>query len=46
MCVSTAKSLGAADNAIFRMLRQGDFDGIIVVSALLSAHCGSRGVGP
>jgi DNA-binding LacI/PurR family transcriptional regulator/signal transduction histidine kinase/ActR/RegA family two-component response regulator len=31
---------GAADNTIFRALRPGSFDGIIVVSSMLAAFCG------
>jgi len=37
-------TLAAADNAIFRVIRSDDFDGIIVASALLSAYCGPEGV--
>jgi len=32
--------LGAADNTIFRALRPGSFDGIVVVSSMLAAFCG------
>ena len=32
--------MGAMDNTIFRALRPGDFDGIIVVSSMLAAFCG------
>lgn len=35
----------AADNAIFRLPSPGDFDGIVVMSTLLSAFCGPAGVG-
>jgi DNA-binding LacI/PurR family transcriptional regulator/signal transduction histidine kinase/ActR/RegA family two-component response regulator len=35
---------GAADNTIFRALRPGSFDGIIVVSSMLSACCGPEPV--
>jgi DNA-binding LacI/PurR family transcriptional regulator/signal transduction histidine kinase/ActR/RegA family two-component response regulator len=31
---------GSADNTIFRALRPGTFDGIIVVSSMLAAFCG------
>jgi signal transduction histidine kinase/DNA-binding LacI/PurR family transcriptional regulator/ActR/RegA family two-component response regulator len=31
---------GAADNTLFRALRSGVFDGIIVVSSMLAAFCG------
>jgi sigma-B regulation protein RsbU (phosphoserine phosphatase) len=33
--------IGATDNAIFRTLRPDSFDGIIVVSSMLSAFCGA-----
>jgi DNA-binding LacI/PurR family transcriptional regulator/signal transduction histidine kinase len=33
-----------ADNALFHMLRPGDFDGIIVASSLISAYCGLEGI--
>ena len=36
--------LGAAENAIFHMIRPGDFDGIIVAASLISAYCGTSGV--
>ena len=36
--------LSSADNAIFRVIRPDDFDGIIVASALLSTYCGAGGV--
>ncbi len=32
--------MGAADNTLFRALRPGVFDGIIVVSSMLAAFCG------
>ena len=32
--------MGASDNTIFRVLRPGSFDGIIVVSSMLAAFCG------
>jgi DNA-binding LacI/PurR family transcriptional regulator/signal transduction histidine kinase/CheY-like chemotaxis protein len=32
--------MSAADNTIFRALRPGSFDGIIVVSSMLAAFCG------
>ena len=32
--------MGAADNALFRALSPGSFDGIIVVSSMLAAFCG------
>jgi DNA-binding LacI/PurR family transcriptional regulator/signal transduction histidine kinase/ActR/RegA family two-component response regulator len=35
---------GAADNTIFRALRPGSFDGIIVVSSMLAACCGPEPV--
>lgn len=35
---------GGAGNAIYRMLRPGDFDGIIVASGLLSTYGGDRAV--
>ncbi len=34
----------AADNAIYELLRPESVDGIIVVSSLLSTHCGPSGV--
>jgi DNA-binding LacI/PurR family transcriptional regulator/signal transduction histidine kinase/ActR/RegA family two-component response regulator len=34
----------AADNAIYELLRADSFDGIIVVSTLLSTNCGQAGV--
>ncbi|HSY23829.1 MAG TPA: substrate-binding domain-containing protein [Polyangiaceae bacterium] len=34
----------AADNAIYELLRPDSIDGIIVVSSLLSTHCGQAGV--
>src|SRR5579871_3360689 len=37
--------LDAADNAIYELLHPESFDGIIVVSSLLSTYCGPRGVG-
>jgi DNA-binding LacI/PurR family transcriptional regulator/signal transduction histidine kinase/ActR/RegA family two-component response regulator len=36
--------LDAADNAIYELLRSDSADGIIVVSTLLSTHCGPSGV--
>jgi DNA-binding LacI/PurR family transcriptional regulator len=32
--------MSAADNTVFRVLRPGSFDGIIVVSSMLAAFCG------
>jgi DNA-binding LacI/PurR family transcriptional regulator/signal transduction histidine kinase len=32
--------MGASDNTIFRAVRSGSFDGIIVVSSMLAAFCG------
>ena len=32
--------MGAADNALFRALSPGSFDGIVVVSSMLAAFCG------
>ncbi len=37
--------LDAADNAIYELLAPESFDGVIVVSSLLSTYCGPRGVG-
>lgn len=34
----------AADNAIFRLLRPAEFDGVIVIASLLSAYSGIAGV--
>ena len=34
----------AADNAIYELLRPDSFDGVIVVSSLLSTYCGPSGV--
>ena len=36
--------MATADNTIFRALRPGNFDGIIVVSSMLAAFCGSEPV--
>jgi DNA-binding LacI/PurR family transcriptional regulator/signal transduction histidine kinase/ActR/RegA family two-component response regulator len=36
--------LSSADNAIFRVIRPDDFDGVIVASALLSTYSGPQGV--
>jgi DNA-binding LacI/PurR family transcriptional regulator/signal transduction histidine kinase/ActR/RegA family two-component response regulator len=36
--------LDAADNAIYELLAPESFDGLIVVSSLLSTYCGPRGV--
>ena len=36
--------MSAADNTIFRALRPGSFDGIIVVSSMLAAFCGPEPV--
>jgi signal transduction histidine kinase/DNA-binding LacI/PurR family transcriptional regulator/ActR/RegA family two-component response regulator len=33
-----------ADNALFHLIRPGDFDGIIIASSLISAYCGGEGV--
>ncbi|HVY40669.1 MAG TPA: substrate-binding domain-containing protein [Polyangia bacterium] len=37
-------TLASADNVIFRVIRPGAFDGLIVASALLSAYSGPEGV--
>jgi DNA-binding LacI/PurR family transcriptional regulator/signal transduction histidine kinase/ActR/RegA family two-component response regulator len=42
--VGAPRSLDAADNAIYDLLRPDSADGIIVVSSLLSTYCGPEGV--
>jgi DNA-binding LacI/PurR family transcriptional regulator/signal transduction histidine kinase/ActR/RegA family two-component response regulator len=42
--VEAPQPLDAADNAIYELLRPDSADGIIVVSTLLSTHCGPSGV--
>jgi DNA-binding LacI/PurR family transcriptional regulator/signal transduction histidine kinase/ActR/RegA family two-component response regulator len=42
--IGTPQQLDFADNAIYGLLRPDSADGIIVVSSLLSTHCGPEGV--